>query len=67
MLIKAFVIVVIGGLGSVAGAVTCALAVGVLESMLGLVMEQEMATALVYSLMVLILLVRPQGLVGTRA
>jgi len=66
VLIKAFVIVVIGGLGSVSGAVGCALAVGVLEAMLGLVMDQEMATALVYSLMVLVLLVRPQGLAGAR-
>lgn len=67
VLIKAFVIVVIGGLGSVAGAVVCALGVGVLEAMLGLVMQQEMATALVYSFMVLVLLVRPQGLAGARA
>ncbi|WP_076999828.1 branched-chain amino acid ABC transporter permease [Variovorax sp. KK3] len=64
VLIKAFVIVVLGGLGSAGGAVLCALAVGVIEAMLGLVMEEGMAAATVYSLMLLVLLVRPQGLAG---
>ena len=64
VLIKAFVIVVLGGLGSAVGAVTCALGVGVIEAMLGLVMEEGLAAACVYSLMLLVLLVRPQGLAG---
>ncbi|MBB3182097.1 branched-chain amino acid ABC transporter permease [Variovorax sp. Sphag1AA] len=64
VLIKAFVIVVLGGLGSAGGAVLCALAVGVIEAMLGLVMEEGMAAATVYSLMLVVLLVRPQGLAG---
>lgn len=64
VLIKAFVIVVLGGLGSAGGAVLCALAVGVLEAMLGLVMEEGLAAATVYSLMLVVLLVRPQGLAG---
>ncbi len=64
VLIKAFVIVVLGGLGSSAGAVVCALGIGVLEAMLGMAMEEGMAVAAVYSLMLLVLLVRPQGLLG---
>jgi len=64
VLIKAFVIVVLGGLGSAGGAVLCALAVGVIEAMLGLVMEEGLAAATVYSLMLVVLLVRPQGLAG---
>ncbi|VTU36408.1 branched-chain amino acid ABC transporter permease [Variovorax sp. RA8] len=64
VLIKAFVIVVLGGLGSARGAVLCALGVGVLEAMLGLVLEEGLAAAAVYSLMLLVLLVRPQGLAG---
>lgn len=67
VLIKAFVIVVMGGLGSATGAVACALLVGVLEALLGLFMEEGMAAAAVYSLMVAVLLVRPQGLMGARA
>lgn len=64
VLIKAFVIVVLGGLGSARGAVACALAVGVTEALLGLVMEEGLAAACVYSLMLFVLLVRPQGLLG---
>ncbi len=64
VLIKAFVIVVLGGLGSAAGAVVCALGIGVLEAMLGMAMEEGIAAAAVYSLMLLVLLVRPQGLLG---
>ncbi|MDQ8015850.1 MAG: branched-chain amino acid ABC transporter permease [Bordetella sp.] len=64
VLVKAFVIVVLGGLGSAGGAVLCALAVGVLEAMLGLVMEEGLAAAAVYSLMLVVLLVRPHGLAG---
>lgn len=66
VLIKAFVIVVLGGLGSAAGAVVCALAIGVLEAMLGMAMEEGIAAAAVYSLMLLVLLVRPQGLMGSK-
>lgn len=64
VLIKAFVIVVLGGLGSAPGAVICALGIGVAEAMLGLFMEEGLAAASVYSLMLLVLLVRPQGLLG---
>lgn len=66
VLIKAFVIVVLGGLGSAAGAVVCALGIGVLEAMLGMMMEEGVAAAAVYSLMLLVLLVHPQGLMGSR-
>ena len=64
VLIKAFVIVVLGGLGSAGGAVLCALGVGVAEALLGLAMEEGLAAMTVYSLMLVVLLVRPQGLAG---
>ncbi|MDB5819463.1 MAG: High-affinity branched-chain amino acid transport system permease protein LivH [Rhizobacter sp.] len=61
VLLKAFVIVVLGGLGNTVGAVTCALAVGVVEAMLGLFMDEGIASAIVYSLMIAALLMRPRG------
>jgi len=64
VVIKAFVVVVIGGMGSVAGAVVCGLALGVLEALLGLMLPEGFTTALVYSLLLLTLLLRPQGLFG---
>jgi branched-chain amino acid transport system permease protein len=64
VLIKAFVIVVLGGLGSARGAVVCALGIGVIEAMLGMAMQEGLAAACVYALMLVVLLVRPQGLLG---
>ncbi|TAJ82873.1 branched-chain amino acid ABC transporter permease [Reyranella sp.] len=67
VIIKAFVVVVIGGMGSIVGAVVCGLLIGLLESMLGLVTSEGTATAVIYSLLLAVLLVRPYGLAGKKA
>lgn len=67
VIIKAFVVVVIGGMGSIVGAVVCGLLVGLLESMLSLVTSEGTATAIIYSLLLAVLLVRPYGLAGKKA
>jgi len=64
VVIKAFVVVVVGGMGSVAGAVVCGLGLGVVEALLGLALPEGFTTALVYSLLLVTLMVRPQGLFG---
>lgn len=60
--ITAFVIVVAGSMGSIRGAVICGLALGVIESLASIVLAQDVAAALIYSLLLVMLLVRPQGL-----
>lgn len=60
--ITAFVIVVVGSMGSIRGAVVCGLALGVIEAIASIFLPQEVASALVYSLLLVMLLVRPQGL-----
>ncbi len=61
----AFVIVVLGGLGNIPGAVAGALIVGVVESVGALVMPSPSLKDLaVYVLFILVLLFRPQGLFG---
>lgn len=67
VIIKAFVVVVIGGMGSIVGAVVCGLLIGLLESMLSLVTSEGTATAIIYSLLLSVLLVRPYGLAGKKA
>jgi branched-chain amino acid transport system permease protein len=67
VIIKAFVVVVIGGMGSILGAVVCGLMVGLLESVLSLAVGEGIATAAVYSLLLAVLLVRPYGLAGKKA
>jgi branched-chain amino acid transport system permease protein len=63
ILIISFVVVVIGGTGSIKGAFAGAMLIG-LVSTFGKVMLPEMASVSVYALMALILLWRPQGLFG---
>lgn len=63
VLAEAFVVTVIGGLGSIAGAVLAGILVGLVVSMTSL-FAPEMATISMFALMALVLLVRPQGLFG---
>jgi branched-chain amino acid transport system permease protein len=65
VLTGAFVVVVIGGLGSFWGVVAAALIVGVVRGLMVLV-NPSFAEAAVYALMAIILLVRPRGLFGER-
>ena len=62
VLIKAFVVVIIGGMGSVTGAVVCGIAIGFLEVILRSFLVDGFAQVVIYSLMVVVLLFRPQGL-----
>ncbi|TWG80437.1 amino acid/amide ABC transporter membrane protein 1 (HAAT family) [Cupriavidus gilardii J11] len=61
VLIVCFVVVVIGGIGSVKGAMVAALLLGFVDTF-GKVFWQEAAGVLIYLLMALILLWKPQGL-----
>lgn len=63
VLAEAFVVTVIGGLGSIAGAVAAGVLVGLVVSMTSL-FAPEMATISMFALMALVLLIRPQGLFG---
>lgn len=64
----AFVIVVLGGLGNIPGAVVGALIVGLVESLGALFMPSPSLKDLaVYVLFIMVLLFRPQGLFGTKA
>jgi branched-chain amino acid transport system permease protein len=61
VLIICFVVVVIGGIGSVKGALVAALLIGFVDTF-GKVFWQQGAGALVYVLMAVVLLWRPEGL-----
>lgn len=63
ILIVSFVVVVIGGTGSIKGAFVGAMLIG-LVSTFGKVLLPEAASIMVYALMAVILLWRPQGLFG---
>lgn len=63
LIITVFAVVVIGGMGSLAGAVVTGLALGVLEG-LAKVFLPEMAGIVIFIVMILVLLLRPSGLFG---
>lgn len=63
VLIVCFVIVVIGGIGSIKGAFIAALLVGLADTF-GKVLLPEFASVATYAVMALVLLWRPQGLFG---
>lgn len=63
---KAFVICVIGGLGSVPGALVGGLMLGVIESFASLWFGPQHAITVGFVLMILLLIFRPTGLVGRR-
>ncbi|MGQ9368016.1 ABC transporter permease [Azospirillum sp. ST 5-10] len=63
MVVEAFVIVVIGGMGSVAGAFLAALLIGELQAF-GILIFPEITLVLVFLVMALVLTVRPYGLLG---
>lgn len=60
-----FVVVVLGGLGSVRGALVAGLLVGVIESLSSIWLPLELQPAVVFALFLLVVLFRPQGLFGT--
>ncbi|MDE2361205.1 MAG: branched-chain amino acid ABC transporter permease [Hyphomicrobiales bacterium] len=63
ILAEAFVVVVVGGMGSLAGAAVAGLLVGIVVSMTSL-FAPEMSRVAIFALMAIVLLIRPQGFFG---
>jgi branched-chain amino acid transport system permease protein len=61
---KSFVVCVLGGLGTVSGALAGGLALGLIESVFGVWLGPQNATIIGFAVLLLVLLVRPAGLVG---
>ena len=63
---KALVIVIMGGVGDVRGAIVAALILGLAETAVASLIDPGLTLAAAYLLFVLVLLLRPQGLFGRR-
>jgi len=63
----AFTIVVLGGMGSITGALIGGLFIGVIESLGGLFFGESLGQLGIFLVFILVLLVRPTGLFGARA
>jgi branched-chain amino acid transport system permease protein len=62
----AFVIVIVGGLGSMPGALLGGVLIGVSEALAGLLIAPSAKSMFSFGLLILILLFRPQGLLGKK-
>jgi branched-chain amino acid transport system permease protein len=63
----AFVVVIVGGLGSLTGALLGGILIGVSEALAGLLIDPSLKSMVSFGLLILVLLFRPQGLLGRRA
>ena len=64
--IKAFVAAVLGGIGNVPGAMLGGIVLGIIESMSKAYLSTELSDAIVFGVLVIVLLVKPTGLLGKR-
>jgi len=62
----AFIIVIVGGMGSLTGALLSGLLIGVSEALAGALFDPSAKSMFTFALLVLVLLFRPQGLLGRR-
>jgi branched-chain amino acid transport system permease protein len=67
MLVKAIEVVILAGIGSIAGVLPAGLILGTLDSFLPLVLSGSATDALGLGIVIIILLFRPQGLFGHEA
>lgn len=63
---KALIIVIMGGVGDIRGAIIAALVLGLAETAVASLIDPGLTLAAAYLLFVLVLLFKPQGLFGTR-
>lgn len=63
----AFTIVIVGGMGSMTGALVGGLLIGIVEAVASVLVAPSMKTMVSFALLVAVLALRPQGLMGRRA
>jgi branched-chain amino acid transport system permease protein len=65
-ILKAFAITVLGGMGNFLGALIAALIIGVVEQVTTFVLDAHISSAIAFFVIIITLLVRPQGILGGR-
>jgi branched-chain amino acid transport system permease protein len=67
LLLVSFVVLVLAGIGSVRGAMICGLFVGVIETVTAGLISAQTKEAVLFIILFIVLLVKPQGIFATRA
>lgn len=63
-MLRAFVVVILGGLGSIPGAIVGGLIIGLVESVFSTLANTVVATIVSFAIVIVIIVLRPQGLFG---
>ena len=64
MILLAFIVVILGGMGSMGGSVVAAFIIGVAQSLFSLWMNPQRVAIAIFGIMIVVLIVRPRGLFG---
>jgi branched-subunit amino acid ABC-type transport system permease component len=64
LILLAFIVVILGGMGSMGGSVIAAFVIGVAQSVLTLWMNPQRVAIAIFGIMILVLIVRPRGFFG---
>ena len=64
--IKAFVAAVFGGIGSIPGAMLGGILLGIIENLSKAYISSQMADAIVFAVLIIVLLVKPTGILGKK-
>ena len=62
--LKAFIAAVLGGIGSIPGAMLGGIVIGVVESLTKGYISSQLADAVVFGILIVVLLVKPAGILG---
>src|SRR2546427_234699 len=64
MILLAFIVVILGGMGSMGGSVVAALVIGTAQSLFSLWMNPQRVAIAIFAIMIVVLIVRPRGFFG---
>lgn len=64
MILLAFIVVILGGMGSMGGSVVAAFVIGLAQSLFSLWMNPQRVAIAIFGIMIVVLIVRPRGIFG---
>jgi len=64
MILLAFIVVILGGMGSMGGSVAAAFVIGIAQSLFSLWMNPQRVAIAIFGIMIVVLIVRPRGFAG---
>jgi branched-chain amino acid transport system permease protein len=66
IIVKAFIVVIVGGMGSIIGSIVAGTGLGLVETLAGALMPAEFLDIIGFGVMILVLLTKPSGIFGTK-